>query len=378
MAQAKNNDIQCLRAIAIVLVVMQHMRARLPTPEWYATLFTHVAFWPGVDIFFAISGFLICKTLLRDLENGPSKREALAGFWLRRVVRLLPTATFWCIASVAISFFTKSVVGAEPAKVALSAATGILGISNGYWAMCVQAASNACGSADFNGVTWSLSLEWQLYSLLTILVCAAGRRWAAAMLLSAAVVMAFFPGPSFSFIWAFRLQAFTLGVIAFLLYERSPRIAATVPPALSLTMLIAGITLCLTAPVVLPQPFVLPLIAVGAGLCLAAAVPGQMFSNFGIAAPMRWVGERSYSIYLCHLPMILVTREIASRANGLQPSSTNVMQAFILFICLLVVASEISYRMIEIRFQHLARQSFPRWFTGTSVGIGDLPTTLKK
>ena len=76
---APRRDIQGLRAVAVVMVVLVH-------------------FWPhrltggyvGVDVFFVISGFLITDHLLRKPPTSP---RLLAAFWARRVRRLLPAAT---------------------------------------------------------------------------------------------------------------------------------------------------------------------------------------------------------------------------------------------------------------------------------------------
>ncbi|EPN0837415.1 acyltransferase family protein, partial [Escherichia coli] len=55
-----NNNIQALRALAILLVIIQHLH-RLPIPEWLMSTYSQYSYWTGVDIFFAISGFLMCK-----------------------------------------------------------------------------------------------------------------------------------------------------------------------------------------------------------------------------------------------------------------------------------------------------------------------------
>jgi len=44
MATTKNNDIQCLRAVAILMVLLQHYRSRLPTPDAYYRVFDHFVY----------------------------------------------------------------------------------------------------------------------------------------------------------------------------------------------------------------------------------------------------------------------------------------------------------------------------------------------
>lgn len=105
----KNMDIQALRAIAIIMVILQHYRNRLPSPEWYTQSFNYVSYWTGVDIFLAISGYLMCKTLSRDINKGGSTTDAFIGFFKRRLFRLFPCLLLWGVLSIILSLFFQSV-----------------------------------------------------------------------------------------------------------------------------------------------------------------------------------------------------------------------------------------------------------------------------
>ena len=76
---AVRGDIQALRAVAILAVVLNHL--------WPSGL---GGGYVGVDVFFVISGFLITGHLLREAEG--AGRIALTAFYARRVRRLLPAA----------------------------------------------------------------------------------------------------------------------------------------------------------------------------------------------------------------------------------------------------------------------------------------------
>ncbi|WP_354697507.1 acyltransferase family protein [Paraconexibacter sp. AEG42_29] len=86
-------EIQALRAAAVLLVVVYHL--------WPSVL---SGGYVGVDVFFAISGFLITGHLLREVDK--EGRVSLAGFWARRARRLLPaslTTLFFCgLATIAV------------------------------------------------------------------------------------------------------------------------------------------------------------------------------------------------------------------------------------------------------------------------------------
>ena len=84
-------DIEGLRAIAVLLVVLYHCGVPF-LPGGYV----------GVDVFFVISGFLITALLLR--ERAATGRISIAGFYARRMRRLLPAATLVTAATVAAAY----------------------------------------------------------------------------------------------------------------------------------------------------------------------------------------------------------------------------------------------------------------------------------
>jgi peptidoglycan/LPS O-acetylase OafA/YrhL len=79
-------DVEGLRAVAVVLVVLFHCRAGVPGG------------YVGVDVFFVISGFLITTQLVRELRE--TGRISLSGFYARRARRILPAATLTTIVTV--------------------------------------------------------------------------------------------------------------------------------------------------------------------------------------------------------------------------------------------------------------------------------------
>ncbi|MBP6087645.1 MAG: acyltransferase, partial [Rhodoluna sp.] len=84
-------DIQALRALAVLMVVLFHL--------WPNRLSGGFA---GVDVFFVISGFLISKALFRELAD--SGRIAIVRFWARRIRRLLPAALLVIAVTALVSF----------------------------------------------------------------------------------------------------------------------------------------------------------------------------------------------------------------------------------------------------------------------------------
>src|SRR5437764_2603802 len=93
MEQARTNYIPTLdgwRTIAVLLVIGYH--GTPPTAPWFAVFnYGH----HGVNIFFGISGFLICSRLLD--EERRSGRISLKRFYLRRAFRILPPAFLYIL-----------------------------------------------------------------------------------------------------------------------------------------------------------------------------------------------------------------------------------------------------------------------------------------
>lgn len=342
----KNQDIQVLRGLAIILVVLQHYRNRLPTPAWYHGMFDHVAFWGGVDIFFAVSGYLIYKTFSRDIDTAPSNLAAIRGFAERRFLRLYPASVFWVAFSVVLSLFLTTTPYNDPLKILQSGLAALTGWSNIYFVQCLPDVA-ACGNPDFNGVTWSLSAEWQFYAVLSLMMLATGKRTAVLILLLIALFMSAFPAPSWSLLWAIRPLAFMLGAFIAMTERSAPHLRHS---KLALPSLMAGIAIVITAPVKLDQPLVIPAISVGGALCLWSALGRTNYSN-AFSAAIRWVGERSYSIYLCHLPIILLTREIMTSAGMMEPTFAHTLLSMLIAGTLILGASHLSFVLIETKIQ---------------------------
>lgn len=342
----KNSDIQVLRGIAIVLVLIQHCRNRLPTPDAYHRIFDHAAFWSGVDVFFAISGFLIFQTFSRAMQRSNTGGNALTTFVSRRLSRLYPAALAWILVSVLMATVLTTAPNGDPLKILASGGAALVALSNLYFVLCLPDVA-ACGNPDFNGVTWSLSTEWQLYMVLACLMLTIGRRQAVGALILAAVVMSAFDAPSWSALWAFRVQAFALGALTAWMVERRP--GFTLSRSVSIGLLAVGVGTVIMAPAQLPQPFVLPAIALGAWACLLSTLNGNSFTA-AVAAPLHWIGERSYSIYLCHLLVLLSVREVLTRMGMMDPTPLHVALGFGAALMAIALLGDLSYKQIELRF----------------------------
>lgn len=150
------------RAIAIFAVVSAHD----PDPHGFGFLTTnriHQVGWAGVDLFFAISGLLICSRLLD--EEQIRGRISLKDFYIRRVFRILPAAYLFLAVATLLSFFHQ-LPRAIPAMLASA-----LMLRN-YWGVYSGVPANELYTDHF----WSLSVEEHFYLLLPAILVFVRRR----------------------------------------------------------------------------------------------------------------------------------------------------------------------------------------------------------
>jgi peptidoglycan/LPS O-acetylase OafA/YrhL len=140
-------DVQGLRALAVVAVILNHLLG-----------------WPtggfvGVDIFFVLSGYLITGLLLR--EHDRSGTISFSGFYRRRAKRILPAAVLVLVVTVAVSFFLTP--GARFVRTAWDSFWALLFSSN--WNLALQGADYFQQDLLPSPVQhyWSLAVEEQFY-----------------------------------------------------------------------------------------------------------------------------------------------------------------------------------------------------------------------
>ncbi|MGA0369805.1 MAG: acyltransferase family protein [Kiritimatiellia bacterium] len=107
-------DVEVLRGIAVLLVLLQHLNGDLfiNTASHLHSPFHYWSGWVGVDLFFAISGFVIARSLIPQLQvskDRSSRRRIVLSFWIRRAWRLFPSACLWlAIILFLVIFFNRS------------------------------------------------------------------------------------------------------------------------------------------------------------------------------------------------------------------------------------------------------------------------------
>ena len=355
------DDIEVLRCAAILMVLFAHAPFNL---LYWDTLWLTVSFswWSGdagVDLFFAISGFVIGRSLLPRLRVALGNVDYLAAtltFFLRRFWRLQPAAWLWLAVPLCLAAtFNHSGAFRKLPPDASAALTGLLAIANFRTARLF-------GDPDvFNkeGISfpyWSLSLEEQFYLLLPLLFWLLGRRLR--VLLVCAVIYQLL-APVAPMCALTRPGALAAGVLLAELsaepgYQLAePRFLAgaawrRAAFVLSLLFLAGAAESTLILPVNAGKFGLVALVS--AILVYAASFDaGYILASGGLKRLCVWVGERSYSLYLTHIPSYALTREILFRLRPptLWPSLLDGVLHVGLALVFTFGAAELTRRFVE-------------------------------
>ena len=299
-------DIDGLRALAVLAVTLYHFNL-LPSMS---------GGFVGVDIFYAISGFLITSIIERQLE---ARTFALRGFYVARIRRLAPSllATLALVITAGlVLLFPADLISL--AKELLAAQTYTANIF--YWRTVNYFGLQA--NSAFLLHTWSLAVEEQFYLLYPLFLVMAFRlpRRAVIALVVTAMMGSFLlnlifvtwkPEATF-YLLPTRAWELLAGATAALLM---PRQSLRVPLAQCIS--IAGISLITVSLFAFRPDFEFPgtyalLPTLGAVLILYAGPSAAL--TFLSARPAVYVGKISYPLYLVHWPIAVFAERILSGA----------------------------------------------------------------
>jgi peptidoglycan/LPS O-acetylase OafA/YrhL len=334
-----------LRAISVMAVLLYHAGI-----TWLPGGFL------GVEVFFVISGFLITSLLVEEYER--TQRIGLKQFWMRRARRLLPALLFLL---VVVCTYTALYLPDEAAKLRGDALAALTYCTNWYLIFSKQSYFAALGRPSLLRHLWSLAVEEQWYLVWPLVFAGAMRlvrgRAARLVIPIAAAALAstllmrllFVPDQDPSRVYYgtdTRASGLLIGAALACFWHpwrQRSRVAPVVPDFVGIAALVGIVLFALRsdefAPFLYRGGFTL-LSVVTVVLIAAVVHPNALVLRSVLGcAPLRWIGLRSYGIYLWHWPVYLVMR----------PQDLGFNDWRLLALRLLVTAAltEVSYRLIE-------------------------------
>ncbi|MCS3396419.1 acyltransferase family protein [Burkholderia thailandensis] len=376
-SHSKNLDVEVLRAIAILGTMASHLDILFFWGSSRIDAFQRTFFfWGGVDLFFCISGYVITGNLLRTL---PSGRQCGFGafaipFWIRRAWRILPSAWLWLAIPLILSVVAnRTGYLGTPTGNMIDSLSAVAQVANFHFWSCYAFPAKTCG---IDQVYWSLSLEEQCYILLPVLLYSASRRTIMPILCVVVLIQVFLPRPILSFLWFVRTNALALGALLALLQHREwyakvePR---TLARGLLSAIALAGMCLILAA---LPGrlasiPFHTGLIALVSCIMVWIASYGKSYTmpDGAVKRVLVYFGSRSYAIYLIHVPVYRLTREIWERV-ATTPSAIDgsfTLRFAFTAIPIVLLLAELNYRFVETPLRLHGTRVAERWSRSRNV-----------
>ena len=310
-ATPRSPGLDGLRALAVLAVIAFHEQ-----------LTAFPGGFLGVDVFFVLSGYLITDLLVAQWNRHGGLR--LGTFWARRARRLLPALAVLLVAVTAATAII------EPGQLATlrEALLGAVTYSSNWWQIGHQSYFAQFGPPDPLQHLWSLGIEeqfylvWPLLLIIVLKTCEstrirAGVAWAAAALSAMAMALVYVPGADPSRVYYgtdTHSSALLIGSALALSWPLRRLQGLTRQNAQAFDAVgLAGIAVLGWAmghfaghdPSLYPYGLLIAALAAG-GVVLAAASTG-LVSWLLSWGPLRWIGVRSYGIYLWHWPVIALT-----------------------------------------------------------------------
>ncbi len=335
------SDIDGLRAIAVLAVLFYHADIGISGG------------FVGVDIFFVISGYLITKIIISDLEKN---KFSFLNFWERRVRRILPALLLVVITTIFIGFFVQF---SKEYRSTCASVMWITAFSSNIYFWRNTGDYFDGSSLDVPLLhTWSLSLEEQFYIVLPILL------WIIFRYLDRKILIRFFLTMiALSFlisIWGVKnyeiATFFLLPTRAWELAAGSLIVFASPLKNKNHIIILSWIGfLCVVLPILfyskktefpgynaLP-PVIGSLLIIWTGIIEADIKKVSIIHRFLSIKPLVWIGLISYSLYLWHWPLLSYSKYLSIWDDNI------FNRALILLISFIIAV--LSFRFIERPFR---------------------------
>ena len=338
-----------IRAIAVIMVLSYHLKLSLFKSGFL-----------GVTVFFVLSGYLITGILISEVEEEGT--IDLKNFWLRRIRRLVPAVMSMAVVIIFVSAVVNRVIFTKGCKDFLAS---VLGFNNWWQIFNKVSYFEAAGVPSPFTHCWSLAIETQFYLIYPLILLGIyklaksrgegrvkrGLLFAGVTLLLALIsvilmIVLFNPQKDASRVYyGTDTRAFSLlfGALLAIMWEYRMvprRLSASVNMVLGSVSF--AVLLVMTIAINGSSNFWYrggQFFGTILTVLMVYAVSGRKtwLSRFLSNPVLKWIGDRSYSIYLWHYPIILLI------SKGIKAS----WWITLIEIVLSVVLAELSYRFIE-------------------------------
>ena len=338
-----------IRAIAVIMVLAYHLKLALFKSGFL-----------GVTVFFVLSGYLITGILISEVEEEGT--IDLKNFWLRRIRRLVPAVMSMAVVIIFVSAVVNRIIFTKGCKDFLAS---VLGFNNWWQIFNKVSYFEAAGVPSPFTHCWSLAIETQFYLIYPLILLGIyklvksrgegranrGLLFAGVTLLLALIsvilmIVLFDPQQDASRVYyGTDTRAFSLlfGALLAILWEYRMvprRLSASVNMVLGSVSF--AVLLVMTIAINGSSNFWYrggQFFGTILTVLMVYAVSGRKtwLSRFLSNPVLKWIGDRSYSIYLWHYPIILLI------SKGIKAS----WWITLIEIVLSVVLAELSYRFIE-------------------------------
>lgn len=343
-----------IRAIAVIMVLAYHLKLALFKSGFL-----------GVTVFFVLSGYLITGILISEVEEEGT--IDLKNFWLRRIRRLVPAVMSMAVVIIFVSAVVNRIIFTKGCKDFLAS---VLGFNNWWQIFNKISYFEAAGVPSPFTHCWSLAIETQFYLIYPLILLGIyklvksrgegranrGLLFAGVTLLLALIsvilmIVLFDPQQDASRVYyGTDTRAFSLlfGALLAILWEYRMvprRLSASVNMVLGSVSF--AVLLVMTIAINGSSNFWYrggQFFGTILTVLMVYAVSGRKtwLSRFLSNPVLKWMGDRSYSIYLWHYPIILLI------SKGIKAS----WWITLIEIVLSVVLAELSYRFIETPIRH--------------------------
>lgn len=347
-------ELDGIRAIAVIMVLAYHLKLALFKSGFL-----------GVTVFFVLSGYLITGILISEVEEEGT--IDLKNFWLRRIRRLVPAVMSMAVVIIFVSAVVNRIIFTKGCKDFLAS---VLGFNNWWQIFNKISYFEAAGVPSPFTHCWSLAIETQFYLIYPLILLGIyklvksrgegranrGLLFAGVTLLLALIsvilmIVLFDPQQDASRVYyGTDTRAFSLlfGALLAILWEYRMvprRLSASVNMVLGSVSF--AVLLVMTIAINGSSNFWYrggQFFGTILTVLMVYAVSGRKtwLSRFLSNPVLKWMGDRSYSIYLWHYPIILLI------SKGIKAS----WWITLIEIVLSVVLSELSYRFIETPIRH--------------------------